>query len=266
MSRTELQTSKIDSPSDAVELETMSGHNGPSHANTGAGSSEGRMNERPQYYVPYCKGLPFESLNGEYWRSSPVAEISHFHHRSSDFRPKTQVRMAHSGDALHVLFTVDDRYVLSRQTRLHSSVCTDSCVELFIRPKPGRGYFNIEINAGGTLLMYFVEDPTRTPTGLRKFSVVPQPLCERIEIHSSLPKVIDPEITTPVKWMLRYSVPVSVFEHFLGNLGSLNKQQWTGNLYKCADHSSHPHWASWSPIGEELNFHRPDFFAPIVFQ
>ena len=37
------------------------------------------------------------------------------------------------------------------------------------------------------------------------------------------------------------------------------------NFFKCADDSSHPHWASWAPIGEALNFHQPQYFAPLRF-
>src|SRR5262245_23747431 len=124
------------------------------------------VNQKPTYFVPYCEGLPFEQLNNEYWRGSPVAHISHFHARSSGHRPTTTLRLAHSGDSLHGYFEVKDQYVLSKQTELHSSVCTDSCVEFFFRPRVELGYFNLEINAGGTMLMYYVQDPTRTPTGL----------------------------------------------------------------------------------------------------
>ena len=38
-------------------------------------------------------------------------------------------------------------------------------------------------------------------------------------------------------------------------------QVWRANLYKCGDQTSHPHWASWAPIGEALNFHQPGFFG-----
>ncbi|MCD6337129.1 MAG: hypothetical protein J7M01_02720, partial [Candidatus Marinimicrobia bacterium] len=37
-----------------------------------------------------------------------------------------------------------------------------------------------------------------------------------------------------------------------------------GNLYKCGDKTSHPHWASWSPI-DKLNFHQPKHFGEFVF-
>jgi hypothetical protein len=42
-------------------------------------------------------------------------------------------------------------------------------------------------------------------------------------------------------------------------------QVWHANFYKCGDHTSHKHWASWQPV-KELNFHRPEDFGDIVFE
>ena len=41
-------------------------------------------------------------------------------------------------------------------------------------------------------------------------------------------------------------------------------QAWRGNLYKCGDRTSHPHWAAWSPV-DELNFHLPRCFGTLRF-
>ena len=49
----------------------------------------------------------------------------------------------------------------------------------------------------------------------------------------------------------------------LGPLEPPAQRRWRGNFYKCADESSHPHWASWRPIGEKLDFHTPEFFGEI---
>jgi hypothetical protein len=35
-------------------------------------------------------------------------------------------------------------------------------------------------------------------------------------------------------------------------------------LYKCADQTSHPHWAAWSAVNT-LNFHVPDCFGAVQF-
>ena len=80
------------------------------------------------------------------------------------------------------------------------------------------------------------------------------------------PRCVPVEIAEPVEWAVEYFVPNSVFERYVGSLGDPQKRAWRGNFFKCADESSHPHWASWSPIGQELNFHDPAYFAPMRFE
>ena len=42
------------------------------------------------------------------------------------------------------------------------------------------------------------------------------------------------------------------FDQYFGDIQPTLSRGWRGNFYKCADESSHPHWASWAPIGPEL--------------
>jgi hypothetical protein len=152
-------------------------------------------------------------------------------------------------------------------TRYLDPVCRDSCVEFFVQPRADKGYFNIEFNCGGTLLLYYIEDPTRTPGGqgeFAKMTPVARELAETIEVAHSLPNVVEPEIAEPTTWLLQYAAPLSLFEAYVGPLGSVSGHKWQGNFYKCADKSSHPHWASWAPL-DAVNFHLPRCFAPIYF-
>ena len=55
----------------------------------------------------------------------------------------------------------------------------------------------------------------------------------------------------------------SLLEAYVGPIGDLSGQTWRANLYKCADHTSHPNWASWSPI-QRLSFHLPEFFGELA--
>ena len=42
---------------------------------------------------------------------------------------------------------------------------------------------------------------------------------------------------------------------------------WRANFYKCADHTSHPHWLSWSVIGSgKFEFHVPEYFGTLEFK
>ncbi len=189
--------------------------------------------------------------------------VCHVRSESSSHRPETTFRVLCDGGSLYVRFDVRDRYVRSVQTAYQAPVCTDSCVEFFVQPKPGTGYFNFEVNAGGTLLLYYVEDPTRIGKGLTKFTPVPEEWGRRIEVRSSLPRVVDPEIEAPVAWHVAYGVPLALFEHYVGPVGTAGTV-WRANFYKCGDQTSHPHWVTWSPV-PELNFHLPACFGELAF-
>lgn len=192
--------------------------------------------------------------------------LDHFHPRGSDHRPGVRARLWHDSDRnLLLRFEVEDRYVRSVCRAYQDPVCTDSCVEFFVQPKPDRGYLNFEMNAGGTLLLHHVTDPTTGPHGFRGCEPVPWELGRKVRIASSLPAVVDPEITEPVTWWLEAVIPVEILETFVGPLGPLSGHSWRANFYKCGDRTSHPHWAMWSPIGEVLSFHQPAFFGQLEF-
>ena len=163
-------------------------------------------------------------------------------------------------------FEVQDRYVRSVQAHYQAPVSTDSCVEFFVRPRANKGYFNFEINAGGTLLLYYIEDATRASGGFVKFEKVPESFGKTVQIWHSLPAVVDPEIATPLTWGIGYRIPRALFETYTGPLGTFSGQIWRANFYKCGDATSHPHWASWAPIHEALNFHVPECFGELVLR
>lgn len=197
------------------------------------------------------------------WARAEVGLISTFRPESSDHRPDVRFAVLHDATSLYVRFDVCDRYVRSVQTAYQGSVCTDSCVEFFVQPRPDRGYLNFETNAGGTLLLSYIEDATRVPGGFRKFRPVDATWGRQIVIHHSLPAVVEPEMTGPVAWQLGYRIPVALFEAHTGPLGALAGQVWRANFYKCGDHTSHPHWASWEPVSA-LNFHLPECFGELA--
>jgi len=198
------------------------------------------------------------------WNQADTLEVQQFRPESSDHHPKTTARLLHDQQGIHGIFHVQDRYVRCLRTQYHDPVWKDSCVEFFAQPKPDRGYFNFEFNCGGAFLCYYITNPERTPDGFKEFIKVPAGIGETIRTHSSLPPRIEPEIAEAVVWTLSFFVPFPLFEYYLGPLGSVAGQEWRGNFFKCAEETSHPHWASWSPV-DELNFHRPDCFGTIRF-
>jgi hypothetical protein len=198
------------------------------------------------------------------WERAGTLTVQHFRPESSDHRPQTSARLLYDTTGIHGIFRVEDRYVRCVRTQYHAEVWKDSCVEFFAQPRPDRGYFNFEFNCGGAFLCNYITNPERTPDGFKEFTKVPAHLGQTIQARSSLPQQIDPEIMTPILWTLRFFIPFALFEHYLGSLGAIPGQAWRGNFFKCADETSHPHWAAWSPV-DELDFHRPSCFATLRF-
>jgi len=199
------------------------------------------------------------------WNAADTAAVANFLPRSSDHRPPVAARFVHDGSALLGAFRVQDKYVRCVVDQDQGSVCGDSCVEFFVQPKGDKGYFNFEINCGGTILCYYI--PVR-PDGfgdLTKYVALPAADLAMVEIVPSLPRVVEPEIQEDTLWTLKYSVPFALFEKYVGPLGPLPGQVWRGNFYKCADKTSHPHWASWAPI-DAFNFHLPRCFGELRFE
>ena len=199
------------------------------------------------------------------WQRADVIDVAHFRPESSEHRPVTQAKVLHDEEAIYVHFHVTDRYVRSVQTQHNGPVCTDSCVEFFTQPRPDRGYINFEVNCGGTLHTSYIEDSTRIPGGFRKYTLIDRDRAASVQIVHSMPSVVEPEITETVVWTVAFRAPVTYFEQYVGKLGALAGQEWMSNFYKCGDQTSHPHWAAWSAV-QELNFHRPQDFAPIRFE
>ncbi|MFW5857421.1 MAG: carbohydrate-binding family 9-like protein [Planctomycetota bacterium] len=199
------------------------------------------------------------------WNAAAALAVDRFHPKSASTHPVTRARLLHDGEALYGVFRVEDRWVRSVTTAFMGPVCTDSCVELFIEPAPGRGYVNLEMNAGGTLHASHVVDPTRRPEGgFADWTPFAPEDGGRVRICSSLPAVVEPEIEEPVTWTLAFAVPFAVLERYVGAVRPVGGAAWRANLYKCGDRTSHPHWATWAPI-DECNFHAPQHFAKLQF-
>jgi len=222
--------------------------------------------ERPEY-VAQTAQFPSSfkpDWQDSFWTPASTLEVKHFRPESSSHRPRTAARLLHDAKGIHGIFQVQDQYVRCVRTRYLDEVWKDSCVEFFAQPKPGGSYFNFEFNCGGTFLCSHIVNPERTANGFKEFTRVPGEIGRTIQVRSSLPRAIEQEIQHPLVWTLRFFVPWTLFERYLGLLGEIRGQVWSGNFFKCAEDVSHPHWASWSPV-DEFNFHLPHCFGSIRF-
>ncbi|MGC2064216.1 MAG: carbohydrate-binding family 9-like protein [Thermodesulfovibrionales bacterium] len=215
------------------------------------------------------------------WSSADTLELLHFRTEGSSHRPRTAVKLCYSDAGISGIFRVDDRYVRCMRTAYMEPVYKDSCVEFFVRPRPGSGYFNFEFNCGGALLCSYITNPERTADGFKQFTPLPVEDGRQVRVYHSLleigseigleigseigPKTVFPEISEPVTWVLEFFIPFALLEKYTGSIGDLPGQEWAANFFKCGDETSHPHWVSWQPL-HSLNFHLPECFGKIRFE
>jgi len=208
-----------------------------------------------RYTIHKTETAPLEAIDFSLAEEGRVAMVRP---ESNGPAPETRFYVLHDGKALYVQFCVKEKYVRSIQTAYQSPVYTDSCVEFFVQPVRGKGYFNLEINAGGTLLASYIEDPTRGVNGFAKWTPMNLDWASQLEIRSSLPRVVEPE--QALDWTLRYRLPWALLERYTG---PFTDNSWRGNFYKCGNATSHPHWVSWAPLTAR-NFHLPECFGSLV--
>ena len=210
---------------------------------------------------PELKGL----WEGDAWKNAPTLAIDSFRPEGTDHHPQTTCKLLFDDDQLYGIFLVRDRYVRCVHTAFQDAVWEDSCVEIFLQPRADKGYLNFEFNCGGTLLASYVKDPTRIDGRVVAATPLAADEGRRIAVYHSLPEVVEPEIEEECPWCVEFALPFALIERHVGKLGKQDGRIWRGNLYKCGNKTSRPHWASWSPL-RERNFHAPWDFGELRFK
>ena len=211
--------------------------------------------------VPELQG----KWSGAVWKRAETLTVANFRAESSDHRPKVQARLLYDAQNVYGLYRVEDRYIRAVADSFQGMVCRDSCVEFFFRPGNAKGYFNFEFNCGGTFLVFYVIDDTRTADGFKDYVKLTDDDGRQVRMFHSMPTIVEPEIAEKKTWSLEFAIPLAMLARYTGPLADPAGQVWNANLYKCGDQTSHPHWASWNPV-DELNFHLPRCFGQIRFE
>lgn len=230
--------------------------------------AHGDPSKKPEYTVRHTAAPPPLDASWDHpsWAPAETLTLQHWHERSSDHQPRTQARVLYDDAALYVMFRVDDRYVKATRTEYQDFVANDSCVEFFVQPEGGPGYFNFEMNCIGTLLLYYIVDPTVIDGDFADYERVSTDLGSTVKRHTSLSGPLTEEITKPVTWTVAYAIPWELFDNYVEAPKPLSGTTWRANFYKCADEASRPHWGSWAPIGPTLSFHQPSRFGVLRFE
>jgi hypothetical protein len=218
-------------------------------------------------YVVHRAGEPV-AINAKWdkpvWRDVPALELTQYMGERPEHFPKTQAKLLYDDDALYVIFRVADQYVRATAKKHQDMVCQDSCVEFFFTPgvDVSKGYFNLEMNCGGTMWFRFQVIP-------RKDSVKVSPaVVKGMDVATTLPKIVDPEIAEPTTWVVEYRLPFAfVKDYYSGATLPAPGVQWRANFFKCADATSKPHWLTWSRVNRpKPDFHVPEDFGTLEFE
>lgn len=197
------------------------------------------------------------------WKEMPSQPIENYMGKKPDHFPRAAVKIAYDDLAIYLMFRVADRYVRAVAKEHQDNVWEDSCVEFFFTPGSdlSRGYFNLEMNCGGTMLFHF------QPGGGKERIVIPKIDCSKIRVAHSLARIVDPEIKEPVTWTVSYQIPIVMLKRYCQVTLPAPQVEWRANFYKCGDKTSHPHWLTWAPVDfSRPNFHLPQFFGKLEFQ
>jgi hypothetical protein len=167
------------------------------------------------------------------------------------YAPRVSFRIAHSDDALAIMFEVEEEHVRAVTLDSNGPVWEDSCVEFFVKGPQGEGYFNFEINCIGTALAAF----RRSRTDADHFD---EERMKQVRHFGSLPHAPINSQGEGQRWWMIEVIPFSL-------LGFERAPEYIeANLYKCGDGCNRAHFLSWSPIDlPEPNFHCPQFFGVV---
>jgi len=233
--------------------------------NSQSKSAPMNVNEVPVYKVERLK-KKFKldaNWNKAQWKKIEPIHITNYMGKVSAFQPEVQSKMMYNDTHVFVIFQVKDRFVKSVVTKYNGNVSSDSCVEFFFSPdeKFPLKYFNLEVNAGGTPLMFYIEKPM---TELKKLT---DDELKQIQIAHSMPEKVDPEIVGPVTWTIEYSIPLSLLGKYSNLTYPTKGVNWKANFYKTGSRTSNPNFITWAVVDfPKPNFHLPQFFGTIQFQ
>ena len=199
------------------------------------------------------------------WQDVVPLRVANFMGRKPIHFPTVAAKVGDNDDAIFVIFRVDDQYVRAVADAHQGAICNDSCVEFFFTPNADTtlGYFNLEMNCGGTMLFHFQRKPRQAPSVLTPDDI------DQVTVAHSQPRQVDPEIVEPTEWFVAYRVPFDLIrKRFPDDFSEpASGVRWRGNFYKCADRTSHPHWLTWAPVSRpQPDFHRPESFGILEFE
>ena len=183
----------------------------------------------------------------------PFGKLEYYNRESENaYRPKCCFRLFFLPEKLTVRMETDENNLRAVNTEVNSPCFEDSCLEFFFAPFGGEnGYVNIEVNPNSAYLAQFGKERNG-----------------RVWLNSLTKKepIIKSEVTSD-GWKTEISVPYSLIEEVFKKPFDPLDCDFFADFFKCGDLTDHPHWASFTPMGElPPGFHNPDCFSEIEIE
>ncbi|MHC4871864.1 MAG: carbohydrate-binding family 9-like protein [Planctomycetota bacterium] len=233
----------------------------PSKTFYGSFKMQKHMFYGPTPPAPVVKADTKPKLDGKpddlVWKSAQEIKLNNFRFDST-WHPDAGSKIIYDDKGLYVLFRVKDKYIRCIADTYQGRTCKDSCVEFFFEPGANKGYFNFEINCGGTMLFGY-----RKPGG--KYKLIPEKDAVNIKIAASMPRIIKKEIEKETEWYIELYIPFKSLQKFINFKIPTTGDKWRANLYNIATETSHPRWYSWGRL-RGINFHEVEGFQVLVFE
>jgi hypothetical protein len=191
------------------------------------------------------------------WQGIKAIKINDYLWMQNDYRPAVVVKACYSDEYIYVKFLVYEKRVRATYLNVGDPVYKDSCVEFFINlfPKETEEYFNIELNAIGTIKMGYGIKRNRkylTASDLSDMKVITSIKQPVTGFHGS------------DYWKLYCAIPIKVLEKISKKI--FNCDDAIGNFYKCGDETEFKHYGMWNLIDNPIpDFHIPEYFGKIIF-
>ncbi len=195
--------------------------------------------------------------NDDEWQGIEEITIKDYLWMENNYEPEVTVKACYCDEYIYVRFFVYEKRVTITYLNVGDPVFKDSCVEFFINlfPKETEEYFNIELNAIGTIKMGYGIKRNRkylTASDLKDMKVVTSIKKPIIGFHGS------------DHWKLYCAIPIKVFEKVYNR--KFKGYDAIGNFYKCGDETEYKHYGMWNLIeNEKPDFHLPKYFGKIIF-
>jgi hypothetical protein len=165
------------------------------------------------------------------------------------YAPSCRGRIARTEEAFVIGWEVSGIGVRVCNQEDGGPIWEDSCCEFFFKAPEWPHYYNIEVNAGGYLLV-------GKGTGRTDRVLLPKEEMARIVRIGGVPAPVE-RSEGRCDWQMTLVIPFDLF----GLDGRALPPVLQGNIYKCGDKTVRPHFLSWAPVDTPA----PDFHCPRCF-